>query len=143
MGGVIGSSLNSILAITVLALVSHFVLDMIPHWDGFFDKEHFVLFGKAEIDRVTVLVEAAGFLIGVALVTLIYVKSNYNWLVIYGAFISLLPDLIKIGYFTRLRDNKIYMGYLKFHARIQRDVGWKLGMLIQTAIIIVLLIIFF
>jgi len=58
-------------------------------------------------------------------------------------FISLLPDIIKIGYLTRLKDNEFFKKYMLFHSRIQKDVSWSLGILIQLIVAIILIKILF
>ena len=42
LGGLIGEYFNSILLIILFSFLSHFFLDMMPHWDGGgFDKKFF------------------------------------------------------------------------------------------------------
>lgn len=58
---------------------------------------------------------------------------------LFAIFISLLPDIVKVGYLTKLKNNKFFKKYMLFHSKIQKDVSWKLGILIQLIIAIILL----
>lgn len=146
LGMVIGLEFHSAWLIIPIALLSHFILDYIPHWDGFFDKELFRETGIARITKRDVIVKTIDFTFMILITILFYYmyitggstidKSN----LILGAFMALLPDFIKIGYLTRLKKRKTFHNYLHFHSKIQRDVTWKKGLIIQGILLIILLL---
>ncbi|VVB77766.1 Uncharacterised protein [uncultured archaeon] len=146
LGMVIGLEFHSAWLIIPIALLSHFILDYIPHWDGFFDKELFQETGFAKITKRDFMVKLIDFSFMI-LITLyfysMYIEGgmivNKNYLIL-GAFMALLPDLVKIGYFTRLKKRKTFKKYLHFHSRIQRDINWKKGLIIQAILLIILLL---
>ena len=138
LGALIATNIHSVLLIIIICLASHFLLDMIPHWDGSWDKKLFHLTEKISIKRSTFLIHSIDFLIFINLIYLLYFLFGSK-LVVLAAFVSVLPDMMKMGYYTKLRQNKRFMKYLRFHSKIQREVGWKLGLLTQLIILIVIL----
>ena len=148
LGLLIGLSFKSALTITVIAILSHFLLDYIPHWDGWFDKEYFERNGHAKInwrDIYVVSIDIAASIICMFvfwhftfLNHISYNKTN----VAMGAFMSILPDIVKLGYFTRLKNNEKYLNYLTYHAKIQKapdEVDWKLGIVTQIILLMILI----
>lgn len=112
---------------------------MIPHWDGYWDKKLFHLTEKISIKRSTFLISSIDFLIFINLIYLLYFLFDSK-IVVLAAFISVLPDIMKAGYFSKkLRQNKKFMKYLRFHSKIQREVGWKVGLLTQLIILFIVL----
>lgn len=146
LGMVIGLEFKSAWLIIPIAFLSHFLLDYIPHWDGFFDKEYFNKTGVAKINKIDVIIRTIDFVF----IVLITISFYYMYIIpgstinktnlILGAFMALLPDLVKLGYFTKLNKKSTYNKYLKFHSRIQKDVNWKKGLIIQGILLIILLL---
>ncbi|MFH1359112.1 MAG: hypothetical protein ABIH37_04440 [archaeon] len=60
-------------------------------------------------------------------------------LVSIGIFFSLVPDIIKLFYFTPLMKFRPFRGYLKFHAKIQNDLSVAMGLVVQIILFDVLL----
>jgi hypothetical protein len=144
IGCLIGNYINSVLLVVILAVISHFVLDIIPHWDGFYDKILFETTGHVNITKKMLYVEIFDCLIALAFIVYFMILTPSRDLIIFiGAIASLSPDIIKLGFFTPLKNYKFYMNYLQFHSKIQKEIGWKLGVFIQLIILIILLGIFF
>jgi hypothetical protein len=137
LGGIIGEEFHSLFAIFILGLLSHFILDLIPHWDGYFDKRGFEKNGRAEILRKDVIIH----LLDVVFVVIAFTFFVDTKAIAVGCFAAVLPDLVKLGYFTPLKRNKNFKRYLKFHSKIQKDVSLKRGLLIQAILIVLLVII--
>lgn len=143
LGGLIGEYSHSVLLIVLLSLVSHFILDMIPHWDGGdFDRKLFHKTGMVFSGKISVFINIFDLLLGVFLLSFLY-KEFHSKLMILGAFAAIAPDLAKIGYFTKLKKNKKYMNYLVFHDKIQNNTGWKIGLAVQIIATIFLVILLF
>jgi len=143
VGYLIAGYFSSILLIIILALASHFILDIIPHWDGFYDKTFFEATGYVKnMGRKMIFAEILDLLITLFIVIyFIIFTPESNKMILIGVIASLSPDIIKIGYFTPLKKNSLFIKYLDFHSRIQREVGWKCGIFIQLIIVIVLFLI--
>lgn len=139
VGILIGIIFNNPLLIIPIAFLSHFIIDMIPHWDGDFDKRKFEKTGIAKIKKSVIYIRVIdSFFSIILLIYFLYISNNYN--IIYGAFFSLLPDVLKIGYLTPITNNKYFKKYLKFHSRIQKDINIIPGLIIQAIFLIILII---
>lgn len=146
-GIVIGLEFHSAWLIIPIALLSHFILDYIPHWDGFFDKEYFQETGIARITKRDFIVKFIDFSFMVLITVFfyyIYIRGGSSLIdksdLVLGAIMALLPDIVKIGYFTRLKRKKSFNNYLHFHSRIQKDISWKKGLITQGILLVILLL---
>jgi len=138
LGILIASHTSSKILILILGIVSHFILDMIPHWDGPFNREEFKRTGKAKINKLNAFLRIIDAILVISLVYYI-AGTPEDGLLIFSIFSALLPDIIKIGYITKLKNNKHYMNQLKFHAKIQKDADWRLGLIIQLIIALIII----
>lgn len=91
IGAAIGLKVHNFWAVFILALASHFIADKIPHWEYLdeqinnLNKKEFLLFlCKASVD--------AG--IGGALLLMLLWRQNAWPYALWGAFISILPDIL-------------------------------------------------
>lgn len=140
-GAVIAKYFSNIPAVIILNLISHFILDVIPHRDSLFERKLSKDSYNVKITKKAVLFEAGDTFISLILIMVIYLKFS-SLLMIFSIFISLLPDAIKLGYFV-LKDNKFFIKYLYFHSAIQKEISWISGITIQLIITIILLRILF
>lgn len=141
-GAVIAKFFPNILLIIILGLISHFLIDIIPHKDSISDRNSFKKTYKFKFTKKTIIFVSIDIII--SLLVILYLQIYFkSLLMLFAIFISLLPDIVKIGYLTRLKDNKFFKKYLLFHSRIQKDVSWKLGILIQLIIALILIKILF
>ena len=143
-GCLIGDYFDSLTIVVIVSLISHFLLDMLPHWDGPFDKSFFEKTGKIKMHYSLIFIEAADFLITLFMISYFIAKSIFlsKTLILVGAAVSLSPDLIKVLYFTPIKRTRLFMRYLKFHSRLQNEVSWKIGVFTQLLALIALLGIF-
>lgn len=139
LGILIALIFNNPLLIIPLAFLSHFLLDMMPHWDGEFDKKDFEKTGVAKIKKSDIYIRSIDFISSICLLTYFFISSN-NYNILYGAFFSLLPDFLKIGYYTKIKKNKYFKKYLNFHSKIQKDTQKIIGLIIQLIFFIILMI---
>lgn len=88
VGAAIGSKVRNYWAIFILALISHFILDAIPHW------EYTGLAADVSGDVfMAVTVKALlDILIGVSVISWLFKSSRLVCPAIWGAFFALLPD---------------------------------------------------
>ncbi len=137
-GATIAKFFPNILLIIILSLLSHFIIDIIPHKDSFSDKGLFKKKYEIKLTKRTILLEIADIFISILLIIYIYMQFNSS-LMLLAIFISLLPDIARIGYITKLKNNKTFKKYMCFHSKIQKEVSWKLGLLAQTIATIILI----
>ena len=143
LGTLVGISFSSAAIVFLLGFLSHFLLDVIPHWDNNFDIASFKKYFHVRIDKLLVFIVLADWLFSIFLIFLLYDYFSTG-LVIIGAFGAILPDALKIGYFTPLRNKRWFRKHLLFHAHIQKDVGLAPGIATQlVALAILLKLLFF
>lgn len=134
MGAVIAEKVGSFSwPVVVLALISHFLLDAIPHRDEI-DKNHLSL-----KQIMAILVD---LVIGIILVWLVFRKMNLT-LAIFGAGIGILPDIVDNLplIFKSLSSTKWWQDYHSFHSKIQSiKPNWVVGLLTQLIVIVGLLL---
>ncbi len=95
VGAVVGAKVNNIGWIIILGIISHFIIDKIPHWDYVEDPKKFpaCLFKKKLISTIVKL--AIDGVIGLAILLLIILIRQKS--IIYlsvGAFAAILPDIV-------------------------------------------------
>ncbi len=139
IGGIIGEEFNSIILIILASFLMHFIIDMLPHWDGGFDRKYFHDFGEFKMNKILFIYYTLDFLIAlVAIFGLYHVYHSKTMMI--GAFAGIFPDLINLGYKTRLKNNKHYMKVLRFHSKIQGETSWRISTIFQFSIVIFLII---
>ena len=142
LGALIGLHFNSLFLAVSTAFLSHFLLDMIPHWGLGFDKEYFRDYSKAKITRKIFFFGFFDAVLALFLIYFLYLRFN-NLNVFFGCFASVLPDVLSLGYFTRIKKNRKYKGFLHFHNNIQREVGFLFGMVTQAVALLFLMLLIF
>ena len=141
VGGLIGEEFHSVLLIAIASFVLHFIFDMFPHWDAKWDKKHFEKTGEAILPKFAKAWVTIDHIL--ALITIISLYKVFdNKKLVLGACMGILPDLISLGYKTKLKKNKHFLGFLKFHSKIQKHTDWKKSMMMQLIIIIILITLF-
>jgi hypothetical protein len=140
-GALIAKYFPSFWPIVILSLISHFIIDIIPHKDNILEGKLSKNNYEVKITKKIIMFELSEILLGLLFIIFILLKFQ-NTLMLLGIFFSLLPDISKIGYFTGMKHNRIFKNYMHFHSIIQTDTGWFFGILIQiiAAIILVLLL---
>lgn len=141
-GAAIAKFFPNLLLIIILSLISHFIIDTIPHKDSLFDRNVFRNSYKIKLTNKAILFATIEIFLSILLI--IYIQIKFNSLsMLFAIFVSLSPDIAKLGYLTKLRNNKLFKKYMLFHSKIQKDVSWKLGILIQLITTLLLLKILF
>jgi len=142
LGGLIGLQFSSWLFVISLAFLSHFVLDIMPHWGIGFDRDHFKTTSEVIYTKKTAAIFLFDIVLALAVLVVLYLNFK-NLIVISGAISGVFPDILSIGYFTGLRHKKHYKKFIHFHNRIQKEAGFLLGTFIQLVIAIFLLSVIF
>ncbi|MCX6730050.1 MAG: hypothetical protein NT058_00935 [Candidatus Portnoybacteria bacterium] len=148
VGAVIGSKVNNFWLVAILGLVSHLILDQIPHWDyltyqdvtDFKKGKKLKTILKASIDIIT------GFVFLFIFICNYQLSFKQLMLIIVGIFFSVLPDFI--WGLSMIFDNKTLFKYRNFnnkiHCKTQKEGKITfLGIFSQIAIIAVSLLLLF
>lgn len=131
LGALIGMQYQSILLIIIFAFATHFLLDVIPHWDSIFDNDYFKKNFVAKLHVASVLIVTVDVILALCLTWYLYSVLG-SGLVLVGALVSMAPDFLKLGYFTPLKRVGWYKRHLLWHAKIQRQTGALYGLFTQV-----------
>ena len=142
LGSLIGEYFSSMFIVIFLGVLSHFLLDLIPHWNGPYDKDNFKYFYSVKFNKINVYLVITDLLATIFLLFILHEKFHSH-LMIFGAIAAILPDVANIGYFTKLKHKKNYKKLLYFHSNIQGESTVLLGILTQLIIVIVIMKIIF
>ncbi len=130
LGAAIAVAIPNPLISIPLAFASHFVLDMVPHWNPHINTE-MKKFGK--LTNPTLLIIALDLTFAIIL-TCFVGKSDLN--VYMAALASILPDIAEGPYFLFGLRNKYLSKVLKFQISIQGRAEMFWGLLTQILVII-------
>lgn len=103
----------------LLAVVSHFVLDSVPHWGH--EEAH----GSKSWFRWVVIFDTV-FVLGFLITMLILMPHKWPWIIAGGA-LAAAPDVMWLPGFireTRKIEPKPHNSLMKFHLRIQIEKPW-------------------
>lgn len=119
--------------VVALALLSHFMLDAIPHRDEI-DKNH--------LSRKQIVAVLVDFVVGIILLWLVFRGTNIA-LIAFGVVMGILPDIVdNLPIFLKsLSKTKWWQAYHRFHSNIQQTKpSWVVGLLTQFLVIVGLLL---
>jgi len=119
--------------VVVLALLSHVILDAIPHSDVVDENNPF--------NKTQIIICAVDFLLAMFLI-LVFFKDNLS-LAWFGAFWGLFPDFIEQSklIFPKVRQNKAWQVFHHYHSAIQKiKPNWFWGTLTQVIVVVLALI---
>lgn len=130
--------LNPILALP-LALLSHFALDLIPHWDFFSFRR--------EIKREEKLEVVADFLVGLSLGMFFTLKALPDQTraatIFFSCALANLPDAIEAPCVFLGYRNKIIDGVIKFQRRFHSRLKYPWGLIPQILLLALCLALLF
>lgn len=120
-----------------LALASHFVVDMLPHWNPHLNtelKEH----GRVT-NRSTAFVAidvVASLFAGFGLASTVLPNMTHFWVVILGAFMAVLPDVVEAPYFFLRVRYPFIEKFLAFQKSIQSEAPPIIGIATQIVLVV-------
>lgn len=139
-GGVIASKIANPLVSLPLALASHFLIDLLPHWNprlsiekkkyGYITKKTFL---------VIVLDCLFGLFLGLFLAFRHLPDTSMMLKIIAGCFVGILPDLIEAPFYFLNWKNFRLTKIAVFQSSHQNNVSFWPGMVSQIIFTIVLL----
>ena len=132
-GAVIATKIGSFSwPVIILALLSHIILDALPHSDTVDENDPF--------NKVQIIIIIIDLIIAVSLIY-IFFKDNLV-LAWFGAFWGLFPDFIDQAklIFPKVKQNKTWQFFHHYHGVIQKiKPNWFWGLLTQIIIIVIVL----
>ncbi len=135
VGAVIGSKINNFWAIFILALISHFLFDRLPHWEyvknpSNLPREKFPFFiFKAVLDLT----------LGIIIIWYLTSASLFHFYIFFGAFTAILPDGLTLLNMLTGKKIKILEKFWSFHKKVsiaenKNSPFW--GAIIEIAVVI-------
>lgn len=147
VGAAIGSKIENYWAIFILATALHFIFDMLPHWE----------YGRRyEIETITrrglflfFLQALIDLFAGLAIIVWVLWPEPFNYYVLFGALVSILPDGLVLLYAvwavaSKKKDNwlKKYYDFHKFFHIPDAKNKFLVGLLAEGFILLVALLVF-
>jgi len=143
-GGFIAGKINNPYVALPLALISHFVIDLLPHWNPSILKEK-QKYGHLKKKTLAIIFfdSCLGLFFGLVLAFGKFPDINQMLLVLGGCFMGILPDLVEAPFF--LLNNKYFSlkPLIKFQSSHQFNVSFEIGMLFQILFTLLLLLLAF
>lgn len=137
VGAVIATKIGNPALALPLALASHFALDLVPHWNPHLNTE-VAKYGKITIkSKLLIAGDVALSLVG-GLFIASYKLPDINSfiIVVLGALMGVLPDLVEAPYFFfNLRWRPVEK-LIKFQKSIQNDAPKIFGLATQAIILL-------
>ncbi len=138
IGAAIAAKFNSFPLIIILAILSHYLLDTLPHVDYSIVNIKKGEWGKSREDILKILIDIA---IGVIFISIIQSLTHASPIKLaVGAFFGALPDLLTLLSF-KFRRSKILIAHSSFHSKIHflEEKKYPLYLRISTQAFVVLL----
>lgn len=110
----------------VLAFLSHFAVDMLPHWNWRPDARPLSLLG---IMLDLILAEI--------LIFYLFFQNDNNWLVLGGAFAAILPDLLEAPLIFLGTNDPFLKKLCDFQERLQNNTALIPGVVSQILLVAV------
>ncbi|MFC1649762.1 hypothetical protein ACFL2C_03570 [Patescibacteria group bacterium] len=121
-----------------LAFGSHYVLDMVPHWNPHLNTD---LRKYGKVSNKNFLIVFVDTLIALLLsltVAFAYAPNMYAvYAVLLTCFAAVLPDLVEAPHYFLKYKTKTITRYIKWQKSIQNDVSPFLGTVVQLVVIAV------
>jgi len=138
VGAAIGASTDNLAYIIILAILSHFILDFIPHFDWGTWHE-----GDKKFKLVTKDYLLVGCDISILLILTYFLWHNVgsNIYILVGMFFAVLVDLIfNVPFWQEFtRNAPILKNIQKIHEKVHfrlKQKYWYLGVITQTLVIV-------
>lgn len=116
-----------------LAFASHFVLDMLPHWNPQISSEKRILGElRPKTKKVIAIDVVVSLIVGTLIATSVLPDVRHFVVVLLGAFFAVLPDVLEGPYFFFNQQNRFISTLLKFQQSLQFKVPFIPGVLTQV-----------
>lgn len=131
-GGVIAYKIGSPLISLPLAFLSHFIIDMLPHWNSSLHKEKTKLGHISKKTKTVIFLDCAfGLFLGLWLAFKRLPNYNQTVVVLLGCLMGILPDLLEAPYYLLNKKNNKLKWLRDFQGKHQFNVPFLPGMIFQ------------
>lgn len=131
-GGVIAYKIGNPLISLPLAFLSHFIVDMLPHWNPSLHKEKKELGNISDKTKIIIFIDCAvGLFLGLWLTFKKLPNLNQTAVVLLGCFFGILPDLLEAPYYLLNKKTKNLKWLIDFQGKHQLNVPFIPGMIFQ------------
>lgn len=135
VGAAIATAIPNPLISLPLAFASHFVLDLVPHWNPHIHTEiekHGKILPKTFIIILidSVLALAAGFFVASRALP----DTGHTITILFGSFFAVLPDLAEAPYYFFRVKNSFFVRLVEFEHKLQTNTTFIPGVLTQVAV---------
>ncbi len=142
VGAIIGEHVDTPLLAFILAFISHFVLDIIPHGDEALVKAYRNDF-KRKAMKYLIVFDLLSTIILLAMLFFFH-KIEFRSTVIWGIIGGVLPDfMVAIHEITKKHFSRTHKLHFLIHDGLNNKIHWsmplKLGLLVQIIIIYLIL----
>jgi hypothetical protein len=138
VGAVIGSRIPDPWIALPLALASHFLLDLIPHWnpDLYLEKKKD---GRVARESLYLIIAdvLASLILGSTVAWHFWPDVKRISLIYLTCLFTVLPDVDESLYFFSGINHPFLLRLVKFQRRHQGRTGKKLGLAIQLAVVLI------
>jgi len=123
-----------------LALLSHFVLDFVPHWNPSLYTETLKL-GKLtrKSNLIIALDTTLSLILGFFIISRFWPNIEQSIIILLACFMAVLPDVIEGFYFYLGIKNRLLKRFIKFQHEHQANIKIIPGLLTQATTIIICL----
>ena len=120
-----------------LALGSHFIIEKIPHWNPHLNTEKKTQ-GKVSRQSLKIIIvdTVLALVLGSAIALRAYPDVKRVVVVLMGAFLAALPDLIEAPYYFLNKESGFITKWIKFKKSIQADANVIPGLIYQLVTVI-------
>ncbi|MCL5411699.1 MAG: hypothetical protein M1150_03080 [Patescibacteria group bacterium] len=114
-----------------LAILSHFILDSMPHWDWKPPTPPYT--------KISFFKTAADLLIGSLIVYSITLKDSNQAYILAGALAGILPDVLQgiIAFLNFSLKRNFVSSYSNWHGKIQKRLAFFPGLFLMTAVVLI------
>jgi len=143
VGALIGTKIANPIFSLPMAFASHFLLDIIPHWNPSLYTEY-KKFGKPTkkstlIIVADVLLSLAG---GIIIASTVLPNLTKFIIILIACFLAVLPDVIEAPFFYFGVKWPILVGIINFQTKIQGKAKLPWGLITQIIVIVIVFIVF-
>jgi hypothetical protein len=137
VGAAIAFKITNPLLALPLALGSHFVLDMTPHWNPHLNSET-KKFGKPTKRSVNIVIAdvCISLIAGFVIASKALPNSARALTILAACFLSVLPDVIEAPYFFLDKKYPLIKKWIKFQTSIQANAPIVPGLATQILVIL-------
>ncbi len=140
IGAAIGAKIGSPLLALPLSLASHFIVDLVPHWNPSLYTET-KKYGRPSIRSTVIIVfdVILSLIFGFGIASLFLPDYTKAIVIILTAFLAVLPDVIEGFYFYLKVEWKWLIKLIEFQHSHQGKAGLVVGSLTQLVTILLVL----